>query len=85
MAKNKKSGSLSYVSRQWGSLEKYVKGRDQFGKGIPWNMNGAGAFKTLPGGLISIVFDLIYWSYFFICMNQMLNKTTWKLTTQNVL
>ena len=48
-------------------------------------MNGAGAFKTLPGGMISIVFDLIYWTYFFICMNQMVNKTTWKLTTQNVL
>ena len=48
-------------------------------------MNGAGQFKTLPGGFISILFDLIYWSYFFICFNQMINKTTWKLTTQNVL
>ena len=48
-------------------------------------MNGAGVFKTLPGGLISILFDVIYWSYLIICLNQMINRTTWKLTTQNVL
>ena len=32
-----------------------------------------------------MVFDFIYWTYFIICLNQMMNKTTWKLTTQNVL
>ena len=64
-----------------GGLESFIKSKDQFGKGIPWNMNGAGQFKTLPGGIISIVFDIVYWSYFLICLNQMVNKTTWKLTT----
>ena len=67
------------------SIEGWVKSKDQFGKGIPWNMNGAGQFKTLPGGLVSILFDLIYWSYFFICLNQMVNRTSWKLTTQSVM
>ena len=78
MAKRKYRAGLSSTYQ---NMEKYVKSKDQFGKGIPWNMNGAGAFKTLPGGMISMVFDLIYWSYFFICLNQMINKTTWKLTT----
>ena len=48
-------------------------------------MNGENMFKTFPGGLISLIFDLIYWSFFIIYLNQMVNKTTWKLTTQNVL
>ena len=66
-------------------IESIIRSKDQFGKGIPWNMNGAGQFKTVPGGLVSILFDLIYWSYFFICLNQMVNRTSWKLTTQSVL
>ena len=78
MPKKKNQGAFQQRVDHIGS---YIKSKDQFGKGIPWNMNGAGQFKTIPGGIVSLVFDLIYWSYFFICLNQMVSKTTWKLTT----
>ena len=40
MAK-KKIVNKSYISSQIDGIEGYIKSKDQFGKGIPWNMNGA--------------------------------------------
>ena len=63
-----------------GSARSKIKDQDLFGQQIPLNYDGEDTFKTLPGGIISILLLVFVLSYAFLKFKYMFNHEEWSLT-----
>ena len=55
----------------------FVKGRDDYGHPIVLNYKGDDTFKTLPGGILSILMKLLLVLYGLLRINAMHRKIDW--------
>ena len=62
-----------------------IKEYDMFGQPIPINYAGEDTFKTLPGGMLSVVVLIMVISYMILKFKYMYNHEEWSLTQQIVL
>ena len=56
----------------------WFRGQDQYGKGITLNFQNAGKFKTVPGGVLSVIFRILIWCFIFLKWQDMTNKKDWR-------
>jgi len=57
-----------------------VRNQDQFGQPVNLNIDGEDAYKTIPGGCISLVSLVIVFLYFVLKLKYMINHEEWGLT-----
>ena len=68
-----------------GKVFDYVKDQDIFGQPIPLNYDGDDTFKTLPGGILSVVLLFFIVAYTSLKFNAMIRHEDWSLTQQQVI
>ena len=56
-----------------------------YGHPITFNFNGQSMFKTIPGGLLSIIAILFSLSYAILKLKQMLTHSEWSIVQQTVI
>ena len=62
----------------------WIKGHDIYGKAIPLNYKSGASFKTVPGGVLSLIFKLLFYFYILLKWQAMTNKKDWRLTIQEL-
>jgi hypothetical protein len=58
----------------------YFRDQDVYGAPITLNYQGSDTYKTLPGGLISFSFGLIFSSYCLVQFVAMMDLENWSIT-----
>ena len=61
-----------------------IKNRDIYGQPINLNYQGDDSFRTIPGGILSIILLGLVLCYSFIKGKYMINKEQWQITQQTV-
>ena len=57
----------------------YVRGKDEYGHPIELNYKGEHTFKTLPGGILSILLKFLLVFYGLLSVNSMVQKVNWSI------
>lgn len=65
-------------------LAQKVREQDQFGQPIPLNYDGEDTFKTIPGGILSIITLVCVLCYTLLKFKYMIGHEEWTLTQQDV-
>ena len=63
----------------------WFRSQDQYGKGITLNFQNAAKYKTVPGGVLSVMFRILIWCFIFLKWQDMTNKKDWRITIQEFL
>ena len=82
MPKKKKQGFSFNIFKKIGN---YIRSKDSYGQTLNLNFDGEEAYKTIPGGMVTLLFLLLVGSYAFVKAKAMYNVEEWTLITQNVL
>jgi hypothetical protein len=82
----KKSGSnfSTFLSSAINSFKNTVRSQDAYGSPITLNYKGEDTYKTLPGGLISLVFVFLFTCYCIVKLRIMTGYQSWRITQQVV-
>ena len=64
---------------------KYIRSWDEYGQPLALNFEGEETYKTIPGGIVSLMFLLLMASFAFVKAKSMYNVEEWTLVSQNVL
>ena len=62
-----------------------IRDRDIYGQAISLNYKGNDTFKTVPGGLLSILLLILILAYTFLKGKYMVDKEEWSLIQQTVM
>lgn len=57
-----------------------IRNQDQYGEGITLNYQDDDSYRTIPGGVLSIIFKILFYSYIILKWSAMTNKKDWTLT-----
>jgi len=63
----------------------FLRDQDAFGQPIPLNFHGDDMFKTMPGGVLSLLMSIIIFLYFVLKLKYMINREEWGITQQVIL
>ena len=82
--KNKKTDSIGRSIFKFGKkisngVTDSIKGRDIYGQPISLNYKGDDTFKTVPGGLLSMLLLFLIIAYAFLKGKYMVDKEEWSL------
>ena len=69
-----------YASRFSNTCLGFVRGKDEYGHPIVLNYKGDDTFKTLPGGILSILMQFLLIFYGLLRLNAMIEKVDWSIT-----
>ena len=73
-----------HIQRWTKSVLGCVRGQDQYGQGIVLNYQDDDTFKTVPGGILSVIFKILFYSYVILKWNAMSYKKDWNITIQEL-
>ena len=79
---SKKNGSdmLKFIKQKSIGAIDWIRSKDDYGAPINLTYEGEDSFKTLPGGIISLLFYFIFAFYCLISGLEMKNSQNWSLT-----
>jgi hypothetical protein len=81
----KHSWSLqAFIKKGAGKLITAVRNQDRFGQSVALNFEGNETYRTVPGGILSMLFLLIMFGYSVMRAESMINKRDWTITQQTV-
>ena len=66
------------------SFSGFIRDKDEYGHPILLNYKGDDTYKTLPGGILSIIAQIILLFYGILRVRDMVDKVNWSITQQIV-
>ena len=72
------------MQSNWNGFLGFLRNQDSYGTPISLNYQGDDTFKTIPGGLISIVFIFLFTCYCIVKAQTMIKYQNWRITQQIV-
>ena len=75
---------LKFIKQKSIGAIDWIRSKDDYGAPINLTYEGEDSFKTLPGGIISLLFYFIFAFYCLISGLEMKNSQNWSLTQQSI-
>ena len=73
------------MKEKGGSTIDWIRSIDYYGSPISFTYQGEDNYKTLPGGILSLMFAAIFSFYCFIAASSMVKTKKWSLTQQSLI